>query len=238
MKRRNLLCASFVAFALCFAVAAPVLAQPALPPPSAQPVPPTGWVAETPKPADVPVAPVTQPVATPAATDVVAPSDVPTPTNPMPDFVDIGKSLDYMLQNFASVWYMIVAFCFYIFISILRGKAKLFGWTVKIWKLSDWLDGAGSKVKLYLIIGLSAVGMGLFALKNVTIWQFLPVAKIVVSGMVSGVVIALAAMGVNTAKDVHTDPSHPERFDPKAPVAVAAAPTDSEVTPVDPILKK
>jgi len=224
MSRKSFLVSSVVIFGLCAILAYPICAgaqDPKVAAPVATPAVATPAVA-------VPAVPVVAPAVT-AVDPVVIPvtvPDVPTPENPMPDIVSVEKAIDYMLSNFSSVWYMLVAFCLYILISILRGKAKLFGWTVKIYKLSNWLDGAGSKVKLYLIIGMSAVGMGCFALKNVTTWALLPVAKIAISGMVSGVVIALTAMGVNTAKDVHTDPSHPERFDPKAPV-------DSDVTPVD-----
>ena len=146
----------------------------------------------------------------PAAVPVDTPSEVPSADNPLPDgWVDVIPSFDIIWKSFQSTWYVGAALILFLFGAFLRGKLRLAGWVVKIPKLSEWFNGAGSKVKFWLIIGFTGVGMALVSLTGVENWVATEIIKNLLSGLAGGVVIALAAMGVNTAKQVYMDPKHP-----------------------------
>lgn len=132
---------------------------------------------------------------------------LPTPENPLPDeLVGIDYALKYLIQ--ASPWYVVSAFIVFLLVALLRGKLKLGSWNIRIPAVSDWLDGKGSRFRFWAVIVLSGLGMGFYNLSKCTAWTAKEVIVTFVLGIPSGITLALAAMGLDKAKEVHVDPNH------------------------------
>jgi hypothetical protein len=158
---------------------------------------------DTPAPAtDAAAAPVPAPV---PADDAV----VPSPDDPLPEEdVDVIKSIK---DFFGKAWYLVTAGILFLLVALVRGKAKLGSWVIKVPWLSDWLDGAGSKAKFWIILILTGLGCAFGALIDVQNWVFNEIAKVALSGFAVGISTALMAMGVAKGKEVHTKPKHPPK---------------------------
>lgn len=147
---------------------------------------------------------------------VYAQDVIPTPANPLPDeLVGIDAAFKYLTD--ASPWYIAAAFIVFLVVAFLRGKLTIGSWPIRIPKFHDWLDTTGSKFRFWAIIILTGVGMGLYNLSKCTTWTAKEIIINFLLGVPSGVVLALAAMGVAAGKDVHTDPKH--TTEPATPAA-------------------
>lgn len=135
----------------------------------------------------------------PAAVPVAAPAGLPTAQNPLPaDPFDLVTAITALITAFRGAWYLGVALLLFVLINILRGKVKLGDWIVRIPWLSDWLDDAGRKAKAWIILCGTGVGCAFAGMAAAPEpWTAGGVATAMLSGLVGGIVIALAAMGVN-----------------------------------------
>lgn len=147
-----------------------------------------------------PVADVTAPTAAPITSE--APPVLPTIEKPFPvdPFDGVGAVVS-LIQAFKGAWYLGLALLLYLFVNVLRGKMKLGNWTVRIPWLSDWLDGTGRRFKAYIILGVSGIAgafAGMAAAPDP--WTAGGVAMAMFSGLLGGITLAFAAMGVNDFK--------------------------------------
>lgn len=123
----------------------------------------------------------------------------PSVDDPLPlvDF-DLIDSVMVLISTFQSAWFLGVALCLFLLVNLVRGKMRIGSWYVKIPVFSDWLEGTGKKFKTYFIVGLTGLGMAFAALQTVEAWEAWPVAKAMLSGLLGGVQLALAALGLNS----------------------------------------
>lgn len=128
----------------------------------------------------------------------------PTPDNPLPvDPFDLLDSIQVLINTFQSAWFLGVALVLFLFVNVLRGKLRVGNWVVKIPKFSDWLEGTGKKFKSWFIVGITGLGMAFAALKSVDVWEAWPIAKTMLGGLLAGIQLALAAIGVNSMVKNH-----------------------------------
>ena len=127
---------------------------------------------------------------------------------PLGDF-DITLAIDALFSTFNSAWYLGIALLLFLIVGFLRGKAKIGGVPVRIYKLSDWLDDKGSKAKFWLIIGFTGLGSAFAALINVETWAFMEIITEAFRGLLNGSLLALAAMGIKSGTKAHRTTEKP-----------------------------
>ena len=119
--------------------------------------------------------------------------------NPLPtEAFDLIDSVMVLINTFQSAWFLGVALSLFLLMNLIRGKLRIGNWTVKIPKFSDWLNGTGKQFKSYFVIGLTGLGMAFAALQIVEVWEVMVVVKAMLGGLLAGVQLALAALGVNS----------------------------------------
>jgi hypothetical protein len=122
------------------------------------------------------------------------------PQNPLPaDPTDLIPVIKVVIEAFGTAWYLGLALVLYLLVNFMRGKLKIGSWIIRIPVVSDWLDGVGKTWKAVLIISVTGVG-GAFAGMALapTPWTAGGLATVMVSGLISGVLLALAAGGVDS----------------------------------------
>lgn len=129
-----------------------------------------------------------------------APAASITPANPLPtEPTDLIPVIKAVIEAFGTAWYLGLALVLYVLVNFMRGKLKIGSWVIRIPVVSDWLDGVGKTWKAVLIIGVTGIA-GAFAGMALapTPWTASGLATVMVSGLISGVLLALAAGGVDS----------------------------------------
>jgi hypothetical protein len=145
--------------------------------------------------------PMTAPVVEPVVAAPVAAAPVVAPTNPLPvDPVDLIAVIKLIIEAFGSTWYLGLALVLYMLVNLLRGKLKIGSWIIRIPYVSDWIDGIGATWKAVVIVGVTAIGGAFAGMALAPLpWAAGSLATAMVSGLISGALLAFAAMGVDSA---------------------------------------
>lgn len=131
---------------------------------------------------------------------VAAPAASITPANPLPaEPVDLVPIIKAVIEAFGTAWYLGLALLLYVLVNFARGKLKIGSWVIRIPVVSDWLDGTGKTWKAVIIISVTGIA-GAFAGMALAPepWTAGGLATVMVSGLISGVLLALAAGGVDS----------------------------------------
>lgn len=133
----------------------------------------------------------------------VALAQVPTPQNPLPsDDVALFDLYRYLVEQFRAAWYLGAAAVLFGLVAVVRGKVVVAGKQLRIWKITEWFEGKGSSAKFWIVMTSTAVGSALASLATIDgEWSAGTVTSTMFGGLIAGVALALAAMGVNSGKN-------------------------------------